>query len=210
MGACHHLAGAGLPQFRGSSGVVRPAASLLELLVVLFIMGIMMGLLLPALQAARDRAQATVCENNVRQLGFAVQGFVGAKRKFPDPYRWTVDALPWMEQRPLADEMKHNKDPNRRFPRPPLMRCPMQDDLASRVEAVGWCHYILVVDRSATGEMERGWEIQDRPLATKEETDEPWYTGPEISYAMRDQLLANERGPHPSGRYMTAAGLRPE
>jgi type II secretory pathway pseudopilin PulG len=50
----------------------RRAASLIELLVVIFIMGIMMGLLLPALQRARARADETVCENNVRQLKMAL------------------------------------------------------------------------------------------------------------------------------------------
>jgi len=181
------------------------------LLVVLTIMGVMLGLLLPALQGARNRAQATVCENNIRQLDMALrQSLSRSKRDFPGPNHWTVDLLPWIEQRPLADAMKYNRDPNPKFPRPPLMQCPMQSDFPSRVESVGFCHYVLVIDRFPNGQMERGWEIQDRPLLSEDVTEEPWYIGPEISYFMQEQLFADEPGPHPPGQYMTTSGPRPQ
>ncbi len=68
---------------RGERARRRRGASLIELLVVLFIMGIMMGMLLPALQGARNRAHATECENNVRQLAMALWQYIEAKEKLP-------------------------------------------------------------------------------------------------------------------------------
>ena len=76
---------------RTSTG--RTGASLIELLVVLFIMGIMMGLLFPAIQNARARASVTVCQNNVYQLQNALIQFISAKRRFPLPGRWSVDRM---------------------------------------------------------------------------------------------------------------------
>ncbi|TWU28205.1 hypothetical protein Pla144_14920 [Bythopirellula polymerisocia] len=188
----------------------RSAASLIELLVVLFIIGIMMSLLLPALQGARNRAQDTVCENNIRQLHFAMYQFIDVKRTFPTPNRWPVDILKWMEQRPLADMMKDNYDRNADFPRPPLLRCPMQDDFASRVPTVDVCHYVLTVTRNDNGKPEGpGWEIHDRNLLDDDVIEEPWYIGPEMSHLSQQRMFANEQGPHNSGLFMTRGGLVP-
>jgi hypothetical protein len=201
-----------LPCFSERSLAARPrsAASLIELLVVLFIMGIMMGLLLPALQSARNKADQVVCENNVRQLAMALGRFDDRKRKFPAPGEWTIAVLPFIEQRPLADAIKYNADPSGKYPRPPLMTCPMQNDFDSRLASIGYCHYVLVVDRFENGLVERGWEIQDRPLADNDSSEPPWYVGPEIRYSVQAELFANPAGPHPSGAYMTTSGLRPQ
>lgn len=187
----------------------RRGASLIELLVVLFIMGIMMGMLLPALNGARNRAQVTVCESNVYQLNLALGQCVEAHKAFPPPERWTVELLPWMEQRPLFDAIKHNRDPNARFPRPPLLHCPLQEDPPSRLEGVGTSHYLLVVDRFPNGLVERGWEIQDRPLLSDDVVHEPWHVGPEISYVVQAGIIAHEQGPHPAGTYTTIRGQWP-
>src|SRR5688572_2398204 len=135
---------ASLPGFSNRAYLARPrhAASLIELLVVLFIMGIMMGLLLPALQGARNRADAVACENNVRQLAMALSQFEDVKEKFPAPEEWTVAVLPWIEQRSLADAIKYQTDPGGKYPRPPLMQCPMQSDVESRLASIGYCHYV--------------------------------------------------------------------
>ena len=192
----------------------RPAVSLIELLVVLFIMGIMLSLLLPALSGARNTAENTRCKNNLRNLNLALRQLMNAKKKFPLPNRWTVDILPWIEERPLYDAMKNNFDPNANFGRPPVMVCPFQEDFPSRVPTVGYCHFVLVVNRPDDPRLDRRlakdvvWNLMDRPLLADdpERPQEPWYIGPEISFVGRAAMLAKEPGPHPDGKYMTDRG----
>jgi type II secretory pathway pseudopilin PulG len=187
---------------RTSTG--RAGASLIELLVVLFIMGLMMGLLFPAIQNARARVNVTVCQNNVHQLQHALIQFIQAKKRFPLPGRWSVDLLPWIEQRELAVAIEANRDPNAKFDRPKLFHCPLQADFESRRPGMGVCHYMLVVDRQALlqdDDASVGWEIQDRPLLDDDVAEEPWYIGPEVLPMVRDEMMANLPGPHQAGAY---------
>jgi len=57
--------------------------TLIELLVVISIIGILVGLLLPAVNAAREAGRRTQCQNNMRQIGLGLMGFSNAKNSFP-------------------------------------------------------------------------------------------------------------------------------
>lgn len=97
----------------GSAGRARPAFTLVELLVVIAIIGILIALLLPAVQAAREAARRSQCSNNLKQLALGLHNYEDTHRSFP--FGWLLDMrnlnvqvwgtriLPYIEQRSLYD-----------------------------------------------------------------------------------------------------------
>jgi prepilin-type N-terminal cleavage/methylation domain-containing protein/prepilin-type processing-associated H-X9-DG protein len=90
----------------------KSAFTLVELLVVIAIIGILIALLLPAINAAREAGRRASCLNNMKQLGLAVNNFVGTAndilpfgRKYDcwDTYTWTELVLPYIEQKSTYD-----------------------------------------------------------------------------------------------------------
>src|SRR5271157_1413130 len=89
------------------------AFTLVELLVVIAIIGILIALLLPAIQAARESGRRTQCANNLRQIGLAILAFQDVNETFPygSDYglstgypTWAVLILPHMEQNAVFDQ----------------------------------------------------------------------------------------------------------
>jgi prepilin-type N-terminal cleavage/methylation domain-containing protein len=86
----------------------RAGFTLVELLVVIAIIGILVALLLPAIQAAREAARRTQCNNNLKQLGLALQNYHDTYKVFPpggmsggNRLSWHVLILPFIELQAL-------------------------------------------------------------------------------------------------------------
>ena len=92
----------------------RRGFTLVELLVVIAIIGLLVALLLPAVQAAREAARRTQCTNNLKQMGLAMQLYMNAGGSLPPACflaigqtstSWSVHArlLPYIEQANLQE-----------------------------------------------------------------------------------------------------------
>ncbi len=72
----------------GSRKSISAGFTLVELLVVITIIGILIALLLPAVQAAREAARLVQCQNNIKQVGLAVLNYESANGIFPPAASW--------------------------------------------------------------------------------------------------------------------------
>ena len=116
-----------------SDGRIPRGFTLIELLVVISIIGVLIALLLPAVQAAREASRRITCQNTMKQLGLALLNHEAGKRRFPPAYAtadsrqtgtafavsypddnkngpagwaWGTLLLPYLEQAPLYQAMK--------------------------------------------------------------------------------------------------------
>jgi prepilin-type N-terminal cleavage/methylation domain-containing protein/prepilin-type processing-associated H-X9-DG protein len=117
-----------------TTGRVKHGFTLVELLVVIAIIGILVALLLPAIQAAREAARRTQCVNNLKQMGLAILNYESSRRCFPrgrwnliptdtgkhnvvdrptaksNDACWTVVVLPYAEEQNIASQYDLKKE----------------------------------------------------------------------------------------------------
>ncbi len=174
---------------------IRNAASLIETLIVLGIIGILVSLLLPAVQFARERARETVCKNNLHQINLALASYHSTHKKSAIPGRktpgvvggWAIDLLPFLEQSNLSNLSLNGSDPNtcptelKSLPR--IMRCPSQERRDDG-DMVDNANYAIYMPRTLILDVPNGFA-------------HPWLASPTVE---RKDLLVIP-GPHSGGYF---------
>jgi len=97
----------------------RAGFTLVELLVVIAIIGVLVALLLPAVQSARESSRRTQCQTNLKQWALASLNHESAYAKFPygnkadvlDSYTWMHLSLPYIEQQPVFEMYQNLSSP---------------------------------------------------------------------------------------------------
>ncbi len=138
--------------------------TLVELLVVIAIISVLIALLLPAVQAAREATRRSACANNLRQLALATHNYETHNKALPpgsrltdkqhkDGVGWRVLVLPYLEESPLYQEIdpQENGDmTNKDFATPAIFICPSTPNSSAASE--GRSNYAGVAGAGATPE----------------------------------------------------------
>lgn len=177
----------------------RRGLTLLELIVVLAIISILLAMLLPAVQSAREKAREAVCKNNVHQINIALGHFAQAHKGLPPPSSpdriggWMVEILPFIEQQNLRDAVEIGSPlataPEALHVPPPVFRCPWRTTLDGDLsQTIHPAHYVLAADSDRDS-----FSLFDAPV----DLNAPWLSGPEMPYP----VVIQSKGPHHDGFY---------
>ncbi|MEM7316012.1 MAG: DUF1559 domain-containing protein [Planctomycetota bacterium] len=173
--------------------LARHAFTLVELLVVIAIIGILVALLLPAVQQAREAARRTGCKNNLRQIGIALQNFHSAHNAFPEggiewrsPQKpenrqlsWCVWLLPYIEESATFELLDLNTaydSPENAVGASKVIRsfvCPSSQRSDQLVDDMGPCDYGGIFGERITSPNTppKGTMIYDRRIGARHITD---------------------------------------
>ena len=125
--------------------------TLVELLVVIAIIGVLIAILLPAVNAARESSRRSACSNNIRQLALGINNFVSTYNRFMfhrnDPVQdvqWTVNILPFIEQ-----QDRWNNGSPAATPQISTFSCPSdrKEAAASLSASKQRCNYAAVISK---------------------------------------------------------------
>jgi prepilin-type N-terminal cleavage/methylation domain-containing protein/prepilin-type processing-associated H-X9-DG protein len=158
--------------------------TLVELLVVIAIIGVLVALLLPAVQAAREAARRSQCENNLKQLGLGLQNYHAVHGQFPPNSHWSpgavvdgvtikktdrkgsmiVKLLPHMEQGVIFGRVNFDGDVTGQFETKPelgtiplpVLRCPSDEYPALNESKRAVTNYLPSVGAQATFSWQNG------------------------------------------------------
>ena len=154
--------------------------TLVELLVVIAIIGILIALLLPAVQAAREAARRSQCSNNLKQLGLALHNYHDTHKKFPSSpgglftpdhdswMRWggVASLLPFIEQNAIYDQLDFSlhwdHTANRPMTRTPIssaLTCPSDPVSSDNLANTAPCSYCLSRGPQSEWDMSTGREM---------------------------------------------------
>ncbi len=204
--------------------MLRKAFTLVELLVVIAVIGVLVALLLPAVQAAREASRRIECSNNLKQIGLGLHNYHDSNHQLPagwianistgEPgWGWAMHLLPWIEQTSLHDQMDATisiSAPVHEAPRQsllPFYRCSsdarwepqvaLTDDSDNPLFNVGRSNYVGVYGTE---------EIEDAPL----DGDGVFFQNSRIRFAdildgLSNTIVVGERSSRLDGSTWTGA-----
>jgi len=171
------------------------AFTLVELLVVIAIIGVLVGMLLPAVQSVRESARRIQCSNNLRQIGIALQNYHSSFMEFPAgvtewrPFfggdqskknlAWSVFILPQLDQNNLYQQIDLNEafdSPRNQEPGSEslvIFQCPSANRPALQPGDLGTIDYGGIFGERINGSNDppKGCMIFDQPISISDITD---------------------------------------
>jgi prepilin-type N-terminal cleavage/methylation domain-containing protein len=195
----------------------RAGFTLIELLVVIGILGLLIGLAMPAVQQAREASRRTQCRNNLKNQATALHMFHDAKSHFPAGnygiddlhHSWSLHILPYLEQNNLYERFQlkkaWNEGENLAAAKTvlPVFRCP-----TSAWKHEGDTDYCGIMGSGATG---AGWDtaLSNGILVVKRDTTQPFIKLSDVTDGTSQTILVAEsadRLPEEHGNWADGLG----